>query len=993
MATSHGLLKPAHAERIRVATIDHPHTRRSKLVFGIHDELAARRAKRRLSAPLGLSPGGGVAAMSATTTLEIDPLMPRQGTSGHTHTHHTTPMAEMQRGHTDEAVEAMERLVEEDMAEHERTPGISAVRADSSAAAYEEHLHLGKDPNRAPEEVLKEHEQHGRPTVILHRLENAPESQIHSDMHHRLDDVAHSHRRKVSQPKLVRNRRRGRDHSHSDVASPIKVDPWIAELVRQQNIRDHGVYHHIAVLASSAPFQIGTAVILWLVVGTVFYHFSSGFRIPQAFFFTIQAGLSVGYGADGVTCYDADDQAACNYFTTAQVVLTSALISVMLSVYLDALICNSFNEWEEIKREVLHRYRDNNDSYVHEKKAERDQSDIARTVPRRLHSIDRPCYPEHPQSGAADPTELRAFELLQKPWKALVRGSREPYIRMLMIVVVFIAIGAAWAFYAAEMNFSESLLFSVTSLSTGGLTQPDAEKDGVALFIAFFCLFGIPMYAGLLGAIAGYMTTRRNRSLLRDRLHSSISNTDIMCMSALHGHHDDHFDYADYLSLQLIKLGAVSPATIGKIQAHFIEMDDNDSGTLSRDQLLVEHAFDSVDTSKLGVIDRKEFAQLCTYLARCGNSTFERIVSSKEMFEDEFGFLVSQSQKRQRSSEHTLTSHAPDIRIKSSDAYITRQVFCQWWITVKQVARRRDYAIDVLTDGLGLDSKATVRRGSRLQQPIGPGHDNELAARLQTLDLADSRVDAAVGSDRRTDDRVISAPPVLRVTGSDYNIDPTAGTALPPLDEATAKTPVGMLPCTPPARLAVMGMAGRDNPVASQEARRAVSGRRSPLDDASGLSSEYQSTNNSDNSDSEDRRWSPTPPQHAESPLERTRRLSAAIQASKDIILGGSAPPTVARASAPLMSPSLESAPSSSPDRGLHRVASWHGALPPSSTSPSHRRSAAMVRGSLKLGPLDLAGDEERHKGGTPSTHDSEAIEEDSDEETPPSASVAEVNV
>jgi hypothetical protein len=151
-------------------------------------------------------------------------------------------------------------------------------------------------------------------------------------------------------------------------------------------------------------------------------HYSSGFGIPQAFFFTVQAGLSVGYGAEGVTCYDADDVDACNTFTSLQVLLTSALISSALSVYIDSLICNSFNEWEEVKREVVQRFRGNSNSESHQKWA---GSHRHRSLIRSLSSMDNPSYPT-PESLK----DLRAMELFSKPWKTLVRASRVPYIQM-----------------------------------------------------------------------------------------------------------------------------------------------------------------------------------------------------------------------------------------------------------------------------------------------------------------------------------------------------------------------------------------------------------------------------------------------------------------------------------------------------------------------------------------------------------------------------------
>lgn len=110
----------------------------------------------------------------------------------------------------------------------------------------------------------------------------------------------------------------------------------------------------------------------------------------------------------------------------------------------------------------------------------------------------------------------------------------------------------------------------------------------------------------------------------------------LQCMSALRKHDTGQFDYADYLSLQLIKLGIVNPKTLSVIQTRFVEMDTNQSGTLTREQLLLEHAFDSIDTSNLGVIDLAEFAQLCTYLAGTGNAYFKNVVKSDANFRREF---------------------------------------------------------------------------------------------------------------------------------------------------------------------------------------------------------------------------------------------------------------------------------------------------------------------------------------------------------------------
>eukprot|EP00038_Savillea_parva_P026365 m.53535 g.53535 ORF g.53535 m.53535 type:complete len:1070 (+) comp7464_c0_seq1:477-3686(+) len=800
-------LSSEHAAEVRAATIDHPKLRRSKLVFALNDELSARTAKRR-SAPSNYqreSPRAARSAAAAANVVaaQVDPLMPHQKhPKGTKHT--TTPMAELQTGHAKEAVTEMRQLLEEDIEKHHQH--VDAItREDSSIQLMEEHLRFGhqtgRPTNEIATEVIEEFRIHGRPTVFLHELETAPEESIHVNLKKHDRDVGkldrgHSHHHS-------HHYRWHHKHKRTTTAEPrIHIDPWIATLVRQQNIRDHGMYHHVAQVASSYPFQIVCIVIVWLIIGSCFYHYDSGFGVAQAFFFTIQAGLSVGYGADGVTCYDADDVDACQYFTAFQVLLTSWLISSLLSAYLDALICNSFNEWEEIKREVLNRYGANNDTFVHQQRGEREDADRARSPLRAMRSMDEASYPDEidldgDEDGKPEHMIAQIKKMVQRPLKSLRKAARVPYIRMATWVLLWVILGIVWAYEFADMTGPEALLFSITSLSTGGLTQPNAKNDATSWFIGIFCLFGIPMYAGLLGSIAGYLTTRRNRSLLRDRLHSSISNTDIMCMSALHGHHDDHFDYADYLSLQLIKLGAVSPATIGKIQAHFIEMDDNDSGTLSRDQLLVEHAFDSVDTSKLGVIDRKEFAQLCTYLAKCGNSCFERIVSSKGLFEAQFSFLAESSRQRQQKSEQAMTSHERDIRIRASDDFITRQVFCQWWVAVK---RKAHMEADVLEAVTSLEAD-TMRSDTTSAMPVSQTRKPiSRSTRIETLDLAGLPAESTTGASSHLDvkgkedgvAKARSCPPQLRGSNVPRRILGDATIAESTTDEMETETEAGM---------------------------------------------------------------------------------------------------------------------------------------------------------------------------------------------------------
>eukprot|EP00035_Acanthoeca_spectabilis_P016669 m.345518 g.345518 ORF g.345518 m.345518 type:complete len:95 (+) comp16558_c0_seq6:433-717(+) len=65
-------------------------------------------------------------------------------------------------------------------------------------------------------------------------------------------------------------------------------------------------------------------IFLWLLSGTLFYHYSSKFTTAQAFYFAVQSGFSVGFGANGVTADEASDAEACRYVLSGRVHCTGS---------------------------------------------------------------------------------------------------------------------------------------------------------------------------------------------------------------------------------------------------------------------------------------------------------------------------------------------------------------------------------------------------------------------------------------------------------------------------------------------------------------------------------------------------------------------------------------------------------------------------------------------------------------------------------------------
>lgn len=63
-----------------------------------------------------------------------------------------------------------------------------------------------------------------------------------------------------------------------------------------------------------------TLYICWMIVGTTFYYFYDEWRIATAFYYTLEAGLSIGY------CYPSEKTDASRLFTIVHVVLGSSVV-------------------------------------------------------------------------------------------------------------------------------------------------------------------------------------------------------------------------------------------------------------------------------------------------------------------------------------------------------------------------------------------------------------------------------------------------------------------------------------------------------------------------------------------------------------------------------------------------------------------------------------------------------------------------------------------
>eukprot|EP00283_Hemiselmis_rufescens_P006555 CAMPEP_0173429298 /NCGR_PEP_ID=MMETSP1357-20121228/8041_1 /TAXON_ID=77926 /ORGANISM="Hemiselmis rufescens, Strain PCC563" /LENGTH=895 /DNA_ID=CAMNT_0014393455 /DNA_START=110 /DNA_END=2794 /DNA_ORIENTATION=- len=165
-------------------------------------------------------------------------------------------------------------------------------------------------------------------------------------------------------------------------------------------------------------------------------------------------------------------------------------------------------------------------------------------------------------------------------------------------------------FSEQRMTFLTGLYFSVTSIATAGLEGlaplgPDTGgPEGVALpsiddineghwfFMTQFLMLGIPIYGWALSSLAGVCMASLNEKFINDALMEQITNEEFSLIDYLGDFNekgaagDGKVDMFEYVECQLLRLNFVSVSQLFAIKRRFLELDLDSSGTINREELV-----------------------------------------------------------------------------------------------------------------------------------------------------------------------------------------------------------------------------------------------------------------------------------------------------------------------------------------------------------------------------------------------------------------------
>ena len=176
---------------------------------------------------------------------------------------------------------------------------------------------------------------------------------------------------------------------------------------------------------------------------------------------------------------------------------------------------------------------------------------------------------------------------------ALARASRRVQAaltkqRTFLLFALWVGLGAVWGMLTEGWDAVTGVYFAVGGLSTGGLQAPSLTSSGTlpdasAIFVALWCLSGIPIFGFALGRFANIFVERLLAARERRALTRPIADGEYDFAEQLFAS-DGQVDLAEYLALELLRLGKVDMSTLELLKGEFDRRDKDKNGKLSRDE-------------------------------------------------------------------------------------------------------------------------------------------------------------------------------------------------------------------------------------------------------------------------------------------------------------------------------------------------------------------------------------------------------------------------
>ena len=274
--------------------------------------------------------------------------------------------------------------------------------------------------------------------------------------------------------------------------------------------------------------------VVWLTVGSCFYMENLDLNFGEGFYMAVNIGYSIGWG-------DIPEigHRGSQWFSTVYVLVGASFVGAALGLFAEYIVADR-DDWYDRERQEL----------IYAEKTK-----------------DCPWY-------------ARIFHFI---WHH--RLKLRPIV--LWIIFVIIATISAWK-TNEEFDFTNSLYFAVSSLSTGGhYSLPLGNKEWIYGMTGFYCAIGVPLMGMAMATIASFFINVGSIEETLQDIKKPVTALEIEMLTEFGlADEDGEIDKSEFIILCMVRIGAASPELIKLIEQYFNELDDDNSGTLSIEEIL-----------------------------------------------------------------------------------------------------------------------------------------------------------------------------------------------------------------------------------------------------------------------------------------------------------------------------------------------------------------------------------------------------------------------
>eukprot|EP00945_MAST-04E_sp_MAST-4E-sp1_P005168 g5168.t1 len=370
-------------------------------------------------------------------------------------------------------------------------------------------------------------------------------------------------------------------------------------------------------VADSPKAQLVFLFLVWWVGGAVLYMVVDGWSFVNAFYYAIQAGFSIGYGSlsetvnggwnQFETCVDGDS-------VRGVAPNASRLFAQLLATdeYREAIAGHA-----GIPRSHLcaYLYSDNpgklaSMSYtiVHICVGAVLISAILSIVAMNSIEQSEKWYNEEKDHDELDAvrTKYRGRPVLIAWVRAKIWMGDNWDLVMAWVLLVSWGLAGAAIFAALEgTDYSVGLYFAVSAASTAGLLGPSPNNQQSLVFVMFYSLVGVPLYANGLGTLSNALTAGYIRDKADDKRYAGVTESEYNYMCRL-GDQDGKIDKFEFAMLWCLRNGLCNPSHLKELVDDFEDLDVDGNGIFSRSEMQASCAFEACDRNHDGQLSAEE---------------------------------------------------------------------------------------------------------------------------------------------------------------------------------------------------------------------------------------------------------------------------------------------------------------------------------------------------------------------------------------------------